>query len=468
MMQSTNRIERSNSGFNVPACCPFSISKIGHPPLQSSTTYLIREHDSYGEFPHIYAKLCTDKTSSKQVIVLSDTGCGTETQNKHYLENYGQPRVWNISSFLCYTINPGGQIPYLVVTTHCHYDHILGIGKLPPTSTNDESDPGISPLKRRNLTQVVSSIKGQSFVTPYSNLQKHSLSSTVGLHAPIYTVSGWADDFDEAKYMLPNGKAISTEITIIPTPGHTPDSLSWYDEHLHLLCVGDSFYVKESSETRKASWGREPPMPTMFDVESNLADWWQSLYKLSNFVIATNKDLEAAFRKETSEEDLAASDDVDDFVLLDRHGRVSDVHSYLAEPSRTKKVACKPFMKTSPVVPFPHRQFEIRLQTANHAEAQEWTYIDTAPPRVMLCAAHTTLAIDADHAITKIRELMAAILRDEVPSKKVKHGSRGEERWLWDWALADIAESKNADFSVLAPLEIVERGRKNIAEPEWR
>ena len=309
--------------YTISDSCPFSIQKIDTSHSPDTRTYLIRERDQYGEFPHIYAKICSanrpnaqhhDRSygdwscthgryseSSRQetcsVIVLSDTGCGTEVPNTSQPDNsnetrWYQPDVWNLRTFLESTINPAGEMPYLVMTTHCHYDHIMGIGKLPPTSIK------ASPADRPPTTVLTSSCV-KSFVSPYDELQRHSLCGSVGLQAPHYDVGIWAEDMSRVVYtpmsMLSQRSpetSIPTPYTILHTPGHTPDSLAWYDADLRLLCVGDSFYVKETKTTRGAKWGSEPAMPVMFDLESDLTDWWGSLEKVLTFVRGKNKEVE--------------------------------------------------------------------------------------------------------------------------------------------------------------------------------
>ncbi|KEF56813.1 uncharacterized protein A1O9_07003 [Exophiala aquamarina CBS 119918] len=234
------------------------------------------------------------------------------------------------------------------MTTHCHYDHILGISKLPPTAA---AAAGIQrapiPIYSRNYcerkkapppplpppplpppplpppppTTVLTSSRGKAFVTPYSNLQKHSLAGTLGLCAPKYDVGIWAEDYSQVVYdrspsptipqpdsQIPSPLAMTIQIrtpyTILHTPGHTPDSLSWYDAENRVLCVGDSFYLKETPFSNGAPWGPEPPMPTMFDKESDLADWWRSLHKVLDFVVIKNwelgKELEDRIRESNS------------------------------------------------------------------------------------------------------------------------------------------------------------------------
>lgn len=89
----------------------------------SPTTFLIVEHsDIYEEHPFIYAKIVPDAST----ILLLDTGCGGATKDdeieisslREFIgtvkvdDNGGQP------------LNEGGKMRYVVVLSHCHYDHI--------------------------------------------------------------------------------------------------------------------------------------------------------------------------------------------------------------------------------------------------------------------------------------------------------------------------------------------------------
>ncbi|KAL2435095.1 hypothetical protein ABEF95_013080 [Exophiala dermatitidis] len=567
----------------IPQSCPFTISRLSHehngPPedalaTRAGTWWLIREHDEYGEYPHIYAKICRTTATANQsqpplarisdapagpvgssrsnkgkpepemlagdggqgnrhthseVIVLSDTGCGTEVANgsDSYAHSPGpclapaaatsedvvetahrrQPAVWNIGTFLEHTLNPDGRIPYLVITTHCHYDHIMGIWKLPPpprryllrqpsepsqllqeqSDKNEERDGGMDSTmasfdhKHRALPQpttttmttILASSDAKHSVTPYSNLQRYSLCEKLGLKAPQYAVGIWAQDMLRVVYTPPpplpsadpgggrdedddtedDAANISTGITILHTPGHTPDSLAWYDEDTRTICVGDSFYFKETGTTRSAPWGPEPPMPIIFNMESLLADWWESAKKILDFV------------RQKNSVGSCGEDEEDGWILVNT---------------------------TFPFDSFPS------------------TTASSRPGRVRLCAAHTIALVDAEAAICAVMSFMRRILRDEVPCKRVSGARRrGEERWLWDDALDPKHDSRglghhdeedadglgrrqgekgkgdgeegidvkgpNCDidtfgeygYSVLAPLGVIEKGRRRIPKDEW-
>ena len=59
-------------------------------------------------------------------------------------------------------------------------------------------------------------------------------------------------------------------IMVLHTPGHTPDSLAWYDEEEMHLSVGDSFYEEG-----------EDGMAIQFPKEGNLIEWGASRFLLA-------------------------------------------------------------------------------------------------------------------------------------------------------------------------------------------
>ncbi|KAH7125148.1 hypothetical protein B0J11DRAFT_396603, partial [Dendryphion nanum] len=235
------------------SACPFTIREL------NITTHLIRENDRFGEYPHIYVKLIsqTDQNGHiTKVLVITDTGVGTASA--HTPEH----PVWTIKSFIDHNLNPNGEIPYLVILSHCHFDHILGLPSILNSKQEDCAD-------KKQVT-ILSSSYQPSFTTPYANLEKHSLCKTEQLPTPVYETSIWAADNAPVIFKHPSGIKMELPIITFHTPGHTPDSLSWYDTEERTLYVGDSFYERESAETRDAPWGPERPAPIIFPLEGNL------------------------------------------------------------------------------------------------------------------------------------------------------------------------------------------------------
>ncbi|KAK7713153.1 hypothetical protein SLS57_007483 [Botryosphaeria dothidea] len=243
------------------------------------TTFLITEDDSFEEHPYIYAKL----HPRLPLLILSDTGCNSPRDQavaisklRTFLEespvaaNHGKP------------LNPRDQFghperQYFVIVTHCHYDHIGGLDQFPTIPLSDSlalerstrgSDSASKPL---SPCSIVASGHCESFINHH--LDEHSLCKFHGLRPPKYRVSLWAKDGEALQH---HGQKI--DVTVLHTPGHTPDELAWYDHHERSLYVGDSFYERGPDA-----------MPIIFPKEGNWVDYVASLAKLLRFVKHENE-----------------------------------------------------------------------------------------------------------------------------------------------------------------------------------
>ncbi|KAJ4477147.1 Metallo-hydrolase/oxidoreductase [Lentinula aciculospora] len=220
----------------------------------TSSTFLIKEFDDiYSEHPHIYAiivpvsNLVTNSASKPGTIILIDTGCGGAS-------NDPKTRITNLREFI-ETVNVPdndrrplngldmtgrAKMDYIVVLTHCHYDHIR---KLHSVFYSD--------------SPIFASSHCPEFL---SNIPEHSLCNFLDIHTPKYTPS-----------VVSHGHIISNLITILHTPGHTPDSLTIYDSTSNppMLYVGDTLYEYE---------------PIMFPSEGSIVDWFRSIEALIEFV----------------------------------------------------------------------------------------------------------------------------------------------------------------------------------------
>jgi glyoxylase-like metal-dependent hydrolase (beta-lactamase superfamily II) len=387
---------------SIPPDCPFSIRAMN----EEKSLFLVREKDKYGEYPNIYARILHSPSSESNpistragsLIVLCDTGCGTNIKLKDSNNCINSQKEWNIGSFLEATINPQNRLPYLIITSHCHFDHILGIKNL-----------------NLSASTVLCSAYDRSFITPRSHLAEHSICNDMGIAPPKYDIGIWAKDLEKVVIMLPrSSQKIATGIIILQTPGHTPDSLTWYDSTLsppHIF-VGDSLYERQSKSTKSAKWGREPPMPTIFNVNSNLGDWQRSMNKVIKFIQERNAELKVT----------ASEADKSGWVLV------------------------------------------------SQAPGKE-----ASAPRVMLGAAHVTVSVDAEDCLLEMGSFMQRILQNEVPHCRVED-EKGHEVWLWDDLLdADIAgkletgqkQHNFGRFSVRAPLFVIEKARAGMEDSVW-
>ncbi|KAJ7284930.1 beta-lactamase-like protein [Mycena rebaudengoi] len=186
----------------------------------TKSTFLLREYnDIYGENPHIYVKLIP----SEGTILVIDTGCGGATIDQDieitslrtYIEeiklkcNSGEP------------LNPASRrMDYIIIPTHCHYDHILGIEDF-------------------NGSRILASSHSPSFISP-GNLPVHSLCEHLGIPTPSYTPTLVPHQHDiRSKFGVPFG------VSILHTPGHTPDEVAIFDAVDKMLYVGDSLYEED-------------------------------------------------------------------------------------------------------------------------------------------------------------------------------------------------------------------------------
>ncbi|KAJ3894655.1 Metallo-hydrolase/oxidoreductase [Lentinula edodes] len=239
----------------------------------TSNTFLIKEYDDiYSEHPHIYAIIFpsisnssnvsnTSESSSKVghnmvgTIILIDTGCGGAS-------NDPEVRVTNVREFIETVDVPencgrplngldnqsgleaGKRMGYIVVLTHCHYDHIR----------NSSDSP------------ILASSHSPEFL---SDIPEHSLCAFLNISTPEYTPTLVPHGHTISNLILSN--KISSHVTVLHTPGHTPDSLTIYDSTScpPMLYVGDSLYEYE---------------PIILPKEGSIVDWFSSIEALIGFV----------------------------------------------------------------------------------------------------------------------------------------------------------------------------------------
>ncbi|KZM26364.1 hydrolase [Ascochyta rabiei] len=244
--------------------------------LRKARVGLMNAPSPSGEYPHIYVKKHTETLPDGQrasVLIVNDTGCGTSTRNHTTTTS----QDWNIRTFIDHHLNPNrDDILYLVILSHCHYDHILGL------------EPLLHSPQRRNIA-ILSSSHDPAFLHPRSNLEQHSLCASMNLRCPVYRTSLWAAHDQHLTIPHPHlPTPLHLPLTTLHIPGHTPDSLAWYDAAERALYVGDALYERQSPESRAAPWGGEAPAPILFPGEGDLVAWWRSVHLLLGFVERRN------------------------------------------------------------------------------------------------------------------------------------------------------------------------------------
>lgn len=237
----------------------------------NGSTFLVIENDHYGEQPYIYVKLYPNH------VLLTDTGCNSPrskdrsvTALREYLE------TWPLSINDGQCLNPGGKKSYVIICSHCHYDHILGIPQFLDTT----------PV-------IIASDFDKSFIL--DDLPQSSLCKFIDVPTPQYTVSRWARHLE---YLSLDGLAF--RIQFLHIPGHTPDSLAWYDVDENHLYVGDTFYERKRAvpiPELPDDAGQVPGLPAtqaaiIFPEEGgNWIQFMSSLEMLRSFVQHKNVEL---------------------------------------------------------------------------------------------------------------------------------------------------------------------------------
>lgn len=221
------------------------------------STFLIVENDRFEEHPFIYIKILR----SPPLIIVGDTGCGGGPHSsgdtlRNFLETH--PIAANGHRPLNPRMSNGEpSLPYFIICTHCHYDHILGI-------------PGF----RHASPVILAASSGKSFLE--SDLPRHSLCYYMNVPTPQYAVSYWADDMARVAW-----KGVSLGVQVLHTPGHTPDELAWYDEAEAHLFVGDSFYERVATD-------KSYTQAIVFPEHGDIIEYMHSLAKMIEFVKRKN------------------------------------------------------------------------------------------------------------------------------------------------------------------------------------
>ncbi|KAJ4211593.1 hypothetical protein NW759_012504 [Fusarium solani] len=216
----------------------------------NDTTFVICEDDKWSENPLIYAKLFPNS------LVLIDTGCGGAAKDptvelrslRAFIETY--PVAENEDK----PLNKSGTRKYVVICTHCHYDHIGGIEEF----TDSES-------------AIWASSFDKDFIQGPDRLPETSLCRFVGMETPNYQVTGWANDGQS----LVNSQGEDLGLIFYHTPGHTPDQLAIWDHQERFLFVGDSIY----------EWAA-----ILFPREGNVTTYSKTIGKMKKLVQGWNQE----------------------------------------------------------------------------------------------------------------------------------------------------------------------------------
>lgn len=224
----------------------------------NNSTYLVVQNDKYSEFPFIYVKIYSDH----HLAVVLDTGCGPQSATDHTaqladLKDFIEDRVLGLNEAST------EKYEYLVVCTHCHFDHISGLASFAAAGAS-----------------ILASAYNKTFLSP-ENLPANSLCEAFGLETPRYSISRFAEDGERIQH----GEKFDLGLKVLHTPGHTPDSLALYDEQERWIFVGDTCYKRVAT----MPWGERQDVPIVFPLQGSWDDFVETLEKLAEFVKAEDE-----------------------------------------------------------------------------------------------------------------------------------------------------------------------------------
>ncbi len=140
-----------------------------------------------------------------------------------------------------------------IIATHFHIDHIGGIGTLLKECSPETRVPfdihakgyieereSLAPMKNW-LSGLVPTIREN--YTRIGNLSHIAFESLAGVPLPVFKDNGRLPYTDQVSYIDMQGALLGrigfSDWEAVPTPGHTPDSISLYNEKTQELICGD-------------------------------------------------------------------------------------------------------------------------------------------------------------------------------------------------------------------------------------
>jgi len=168
--------------------------------------------------------------------ILIDSGCGTGDYRDFVTTNINKRRL-----------------PYLVINTHVHFDHIGGNHRF-------------CGAHKEGCIDVCMGCENTTFS---KNVEINSLAIAHSVQVKAFTVSRWLSE-GELIYLNDAKPSRELSLEVIFLPGHTPDSIGLYAHWEKRLFVGDVIY----------------PFTTIHvdGIGSNVADYVNSLNKLAKFI----------------------------------------------------------------------------------------------------------------------------------------------------------------------------------------
>jgi len=199
----------------------------------SERTFLVVENDPYGQYPFLYVIVAEDK------CILIDSGCGTA----------------DYRDFVTSRINKK-NLPYLVINTHVHFDHVGG-------------NHCFCGSRKSGCIDICMGCRDKKFTQNYE-INSLALAHN-GMKVKDFSVSRWLNEGDLI-YLDDKNPTKEGALEVIFTPGHTSDSISLYAHWEKRLFVGDTIYPFTAIH--------------LDGIGSNVVEYLSSVKKLSQFASA--------------------------------------------------------------------------------------------------------------------------------------------------------------------------------------
>eukprot|EP00754_Rhynchopus_humris_P014721 Rhum_TRINITY_DN14408_c17_g2::Rhum_TRINITY_DN14408_c17_g2_i1::g.88651::m.88651 len=184
----------------------------------SPRVWKVVQDDPFRQYPFLYCIKADDR------VILIDTGCPVKEGGRTY------------KSYLDEHVNPE-SLPYLVLCTHIHFDHIGGNCEFCRGGPGGVAG-----------SEVWMSGASRAFTENYATT---SLAAAHGVEVAPFTVSRWLEDGERivvssaaAAAAGSGGSGGNDEeyLEVLHTPGHTPDSVALYYPAADRIFIGDSLY----------------------------------------------------------------------------------------------------------------------------------------------------------------------------------------------------------------------------------
>ncbi|KAK1060332.1 hypothetical protein LTR74_011964 [Friedmanniomyces endolithicus] len=382
----------------------------------NATTFVIREDDSFAEHPLIYAKV----HPKAPVIVLSDTG-SDEPSEEHKHDDYIHLRTHlehcPIPDNNDQPLNPSGKLKYIIICTHCHYDHTLGVPQ----------------FLRGGTTEIVASAAGRDFIE--SDLEDHGEFGNIGRPTPFYQVTKWAQVFERLQYPFEHDWDVRGRN--LPCADAMPNIFPG----LAMSTQGSPPVSALPTRLRQAAMQQSPPSsnPSQKKLGTQLQRH-QPLDALHAATLLDNFDFDAFLNNTTPSyprplpAPIVRKTDLG-ITIIQTPGHTPDelawydhdeMHLYkLAVFVRTENA------RAAAIVDDGHAEGKDETESSGDEE-DDWVHVPASSMRrVKISCAHQTYSVDGAEILAELESFSFRVFKGDVPVVETKKWHDGEIYDLW-------------------------------------